>query len=58
MDNKKNSSTNKTTSSTSKKQPKNSQVDSRTKDFISSAINPDNNAFFDERSNHLGSKGD
>lgn len=66
MDNKKTSSKNKTTNCTShnKTQNKtenktgNNQVDSRMKDFISVAVNPDNNAFFEERSNPLCSKGD
>ena len=66
MDNKKTSSKNKTTNCTShnKTQNKtenktsNNQVDSRMKDFISAAVNPDNNAFFEERSNPLCSKGD
>lgn len=34
------------------------QSKERMKDFIKSSVNPDNNAFFAERSNHLSSKGD
>lgn len=62
MDQKKTSTNNKATNSTSTNKTENktgnNQVDSRMKDFISAAINPDNNAFFEERSNHLCSKGD
>ncbi|WP_455714548.1 hypothetical protein [Anaerosporobacter sp.] len=58
MDQKKTTTTNKTTNSTSGNKTGNNQVDSRMKDFIPSSINPDNNAFFEERSNHLCSKGD
>lgn len=66
MDNKKTSTKNKTTNSTTQNKlgnktenkTGNTQVDSRMKDFISAAINPDNNAFFEERSNPLCSKGD
>lgn len=58
MDQKKKTTSNKTTNSTSKNNTGNNQVDSRMKDFISSSINPDNNAFFEERSNPLCSKGD
>lgn len=58
MDQKKKTTSNKTTNSSSKNNTGNNQVDSRMKDFISSSINPDNNAFFEERSNPLCSKGD
>ena len=63
MDQKKKTTSNKTTSnkstnSTSKNNTGNNQVDSRMKDFIRSSVNPDNNAFFEERSNPLCSKGD
>lgn len=62
MDQKKTSTNNKATNSTSKKKAGsktgNNQVDSRMENFISAAINPDNNAFFEERSNPLCSKGD
>lgn len=66
MDQKKTSSSNKTTNSTAKNKvvnktgskTGNNQVDSRMENFISAAINPDNNAFFEERSNPLCSKGD
>lgn len=58
MSNKKTTTSNKTTISTSKNKTQTTQSDCRMKDFISSSINPDNNAFFEERSNHLCSKGD
>lgn len=66
MDQKKKSTNNKTTNSTAKNKvgnkteskTGNNQVDSRMENFISAAINPDNNAFFEERSNPLCSKGD
>lgn len=58
MDQKKKTTSNKTTNSTSKNNTGNNQVDSRMKDFIRSSVNPDNNAFFEERSNPLCSKGD
>ncbi len=70
MNQKKTSTNNKTTNSTSKNKvgnktgsqtgnkTGNNQVDSRMENFISAAINPDNNAFFEERSNPLCSKGD
>ena len=58
MDQKKKTTSNKSTNSTSKNNTGNNQVDSRMKDFIRSSVNPDNNAFFEERSNPLCSKGD
>lgn len=58
MTEKKTTTSNQTTNSTSKNKAGNNQVDSRMKDFIASSFNPDNNAFFEERSNHLCSKGD
>lgn len=38
--------------------PTQNQSEQRMKNFIPSSVNPDNNAFFGERSNPLSSKGD
>lgn len=45
-------------STTNKENIYNKQSKTRMDNFISSSVNPDNNAYFTERSNHLSSKGD
>lgn len=45
-------------SNTNKENIYNKQSKTRMDNFISSSVNPDNNAYFTERSNHLSSKGD
>lgn len=46
------------TAKTTKNKAGNNQSESRIENFEKAAINPDNNAFFEERSNPLCSKGD